>query len=314
MHEIEEFKPKLKYKLYLPSSSSPKSCAQCKRLTNFAIFGSFRYLAYLDSKAVQNANRGFGNPQHAHKITELMRGTLVEAARLVVRHHYQNPTQDPILAERRRRTYSWLNSIFGDALVTAFCNLHASGSGRRLPLPKDAAGKLKIRSIGKVAAVGNGIGGSGGGAASSKAGYSSSSANRLQAESSLPFDIFEPMDTSVSPEKQPGGGGGDPCPPPKRVSERARAAFDFPTAAYTVTPICARAIPIAARGLSPRTRAELRRRPFQTAAISMAAKDSSKRGKRPSCIVVGKRGGDMSEAKRRRKQLDMRPRSLLSLT
>ena len=259
---------------------------------------------------MQNANRGFGNPQHAHKITELMRGTLLEAARLVVRHHYQNPTQDPILAERRRRTYSWLHLLFGDALVTAFCNLHASGSAR-LPLQKDAAGKFKIRAIGKVSAVGNGFGGSGG-ATSTKAVYSSSSANRLQAESSLPFDIFEPMDTSVSPEKQTGAGG-DPCPPPKRVSERARAAFDS-AAAYTVTPIRARAISIAARGLSPRTRVQLRRRPFQTPAMAMVARDSSKKAKRPSCIVVGKRGGDMSEAKRRRKQLDMRPRSLLSLT
>ena len=264
----------------------------------------FRYLAFLDSRAMQNVDRGLGHSQHASKIKGLMRGTLVEAARAVARYHYQNSTQDPILKERRNRTYSWLYSHFGDALVTVFSNRYINGGGR-IPLPnKDDFGKLKIRSIGKVS-VGNGRGGG----TPSKSSYSSSTANRLQAETSLPFDIFEPMDTSASsPEKLLTAGSDAACP--KRVSEITCAAFE-PVSAYTVIPIRTRTISIVAPGLAPRNRAQLKRRAFQTA---MARPQDTKKAKRLSCIVVGKRSGDMSQLKKRRKRLEMRPRSLLSLS
>merc|ERR1712037_468970 len=55
-----------------------------------------RYLVYLDSRSRMNVDRGFGSSQHASTINGLMRGTLVEAARVVARHHYQNPTKDPL--------------------------------------------------------------------------------------------------------------------------------------------------------------------------------------------------------------------------
>lgn len=259
----------------------------------------FRYLTYLDSKAMLNVNRGFGSSQHASKIDGLMRGTLVEAARVVARHHYQNPTQDPSLEARRNLTYSWLYSHFGDSLVTVFSNSYINGGGR-IPLPnKEDFGKLKIRAIG---AVGNGRGGT-----PSKSTYSSSTANRLQAETSLPFDIFEPMDTSASPEKLVTAGS-DACP--KRISEISCAAFE-PVSAYTVIPMRTRTISIVAPGLAPRNRAQLKRRAFQTV---MARSQDTKRAKRLSCIVVGKRSGDMSQLKKRRKRLEMRPRSLLSLS
>ena len=264
---------------------------------------SLRYLAYLDSKPRLNVGRTFGGSQHASKINGLMRGTLVEAARIVARHHYQNPAQDPILERRRSMTYSWLYSHFGDALVTVFTNRTVNGGGGRIPSSnRDDLGKLKIRAIGKVS-VGNGRSGT-----PVKSTYSSIAANRLQAETSLPFDIFEPMDTSSSPEKflTAGSDAG-----PRRLSEMSCAAFE-PISAYTVIPIRARNIGIVAPGFVQRSRAHLKRRAFQQQVV--ARSHDAKRVKTlPGLVVVGKRSGDMVELKKRRKRIDMKPRSLLSL-
>ena len=239
-----------------------------------------------------NVDRGFGSSQHASTINGLMRGTLVEAARVVARHHYQNPTKDPLIEEQRNLTYSWLYSHFGDSLVTVFCNRCVNG-GRRIPLPnKEEFGKLKIRSIGKVS-VGNGRG-----STPRKSTYSSITANRLQAETSLPFDIFEPMDTSSSPEKLVTTGS-DACS--KRVSETSCAAFE-PVSVFTVIPIHTRTISIMGPSVTPRSRAQLKRRAFQTV---MARSQDTKKAKRLSCIVVGKRGGDISQLKKRGKKLGL---------
>ena len=261
-----------------------------------------RYLAYLDSKPRLNVGRGFGGSQHASKISGLMRGTLVEAARIVARHHYQNPAQDPILESRRNRTYSWLYSHFGDALVTVFSNRTVNGSGGRIPLSNsEDIGKLKIRAIGKVS-VGNGRSGT-----PVKSTYSSIAANRLQAETSLPFDIFEPMDTSSSPDKFLAAGSDAG---PRRLSEMSCAAFE-PISAYTVIPIRARNIGIVAPGFVQRSRAHLKRRAFQQ---MVARSHDTKRAKTlPGLVVVGKRSGDIFELKKRQKKINMKPRTLLSL-
>ena len=259
----------------------------------------FSYLSYLDARARLSVDRGFSSSQHASKINELMRGTLVEAARVILRHHYQNPTQDPILKDRRNHTYSWMYSHFGDSLVPVFSNKCIHG-GDQIQVPnKGDFGNLKIRAIGKVGTVRGGT--------PSKSTYSSSTANRLQAETSLPFDIFEPMDTSSSPEKQISVGS-EACP--KRISEMSCVAFE-PVSTYTVTPIRTRTISIVAPGLAPRNRAHLKRKAFQ--AVTAMSQDT-KTAKRLSFIVVGKRSGDMTHLKKRGKRLEIRPRSLISLS
>jgi hypothetical protein len=216
-------------------------------------------------------------------------------------------SSDPAVLELRSRIYSQLYFHFGDSLSYGI-------SARRINrIPHDAAataataseewGTLKIRSIGRRIDNGGGTIN-----ATPAKMFSSSDRNKFEmAESSLPTDIFEPMDTSASPEKL-----FHPDVTPKKLSGEVRASFETADRLHTVSQT-AKVIAINATGLTPWTRDRLRLPAFQTHMRMFEPKRAGTARSRAT-LVVGGRRGDMSEAKKKRRAKDRRPRTVLSLT
>ena len=271
------------------------------------------YVAFLDFQLSKAAPDPPAERERLRRKVELMRGTLLEAARKIVAHLSRRHGGIGFASEehrRRQQIYSQLYAHFGDAINcqgTQFCVANV----RSFEQASDSvvAGKMKLRSIGKK--LDNGGGGGSGGIFLHRLAAPASAAERNNfvrmeaADSSLPNDIFEPTD--ASPEKTASSTAA--AATPRKLSDQVLAAFETSGGA-TQTVDQPRLVTVRAGGsiLLSWPRDRLRSKVFSTSMPAFDARTAPPATRYP--LVVGRRRGDMKAVYRRKRTLDSKPRTV----